>query len=122
MEIGTQTAVYTKDTSVDNGTQGEIIKHLATPPPHIGASIFPLALIVEPIHLCNLPGFVVSSNKGDAFGVADFQGQQQEECFDAVETPINEIAYTDRTSGDRYSGINDESRLGSVLESLRTYP
>jgi len=76
LQIGTQTTVHTEHATVNDCAQSQIIKNLATPPPYIGAAIFPLTFIIKSIHLRYLAGLVVSSNKRDPFGISDLQGQQ----------------------------------------------
>ena len=92
LQIGAQTTVHAEHTPIYDCTQSKIVKHLTAPTPHIAASIFPLTFVIKPINLCNLPRFMVAPYEGDALRVSDFQGQQQEKRFDAVETPINEVA------------------------------
>jgi hypothetical protein len=64
-----------KHPSVHDSTEGEVVKDLTTPPPHIAAAVLPLAFIVETVDLCYLTRFVVSTDKGNAFRVADFESQ-----------------------------------------------
>lgn len=65
----------TKHTTIHNSTQRQIIKHFTTPSPYITTSIFTLTFIVKAINLSNLAGLVVSSNKRDAVGIADFESE-----------------------------------------------
>lgn len=63
-----QATVHTEHLSIDNGGQREEVEDLAAGFPDGGVSIFCLAFFVEAIDLGDLPGFVVSSNKGDSVG------------------------------------------------------
>lgn len=76
---------------IDNGTKCQIIEHFAAPSPDITATIFPLAFVVEPVHLGNLARFMVAADEGHAVRIADFEGEQQEECFHAVESSIHKV-------------------------------
>ena len=40
---------------------------------HVGGAVHAEALVVEPIHLRDLPALVVAARQRDAVGVADFQ-------------------------------------------------
>jgi len=91
----TQAAVDAKDAAVDDGAQGEIIKDFATPAPYVAAAVLALTLVVKPVHLCDLPRLVVSTDERDAIWIAHFERQEKEEGFDAVETSIHEVSNED---------------------------
>ena len=42
---------------------GEVVEQVGEVFPHVGISIFPEALIVESIHLCDLSRFVIASGE-----------------------------------------------------------
>lgn len=63
--------MYAKHSAVYDGAQGEVVKHLAAPAPYIRGAVLALAFVVEAVDLCDLAGFVVSSNKGDPFRISD---------------------------------------------------
>ena len=90
-----------KRTAIRDRSQSEIIKYLAAPPPDAAAAILALTLVVKPIHLGDLPRFVVPSNERYSFGIPDLQGEQQEECLDRIKPPINEIAFSEKVRGER---------------------
>ncbi|KAG6888209.1 hypothetical protein C0995_009806 [Termitomyces sp. Mi166 len=52
-----------KHPAVYNCAKRQIIKDLTAPPPNIRTAILALAFIIEAVHLGNLPGFMVASNK-----------------------------------------------------------
>jgi hypothetical protein len=83
--------MYTKHPSIDNGTQCEIIKYLATPPPDIATSVFSLTFVVESVDLRYLARFVVSPNKGHAFRITNFESEQEKECLNAIKPSIHEV-------------------------------
>jgi hypothetical protein len=35
---------------------------------------------------------VIPSDERDTFGIADFESEEEEKCFDAVESTINKVA------------------------------
>jgi hypothetical protein len=51
IDVWTQATVYTENTTIDDSTEGQVVKYFTAIPPNIGATIFPLAFIVESIDL-----------------------------------------------------------------------
>lgn len=49
---------------IDDCSQGEVVKQLSEVDPYVGVSVLPQALVVEPIHLCDLPDLVVTPQDG----------------------------------------------------------
>ena len=80
-----------KHPPIHDRPQGQIIKDLATPSPHVRARVFSLTLVVKAIDLGDLSRLVISADEGDAFGVANFESEKEEEGFYRVETSIDEI-------------------------------
>jgi len=64
---------------------------------------------------------VVPSNECYSFGIPDLQCEQQEECFDRVKTPINEIAFSEKVWDEQcfFGGMSmtarEEDGLGTAL-------
>lgn len=48
----------------------QIIKQVREVLPHVGIAVFPQALVVEAVYLCDLPALVVASEDCDALPVA----------------------------------------------------
>ena len=90
-----------KHTAIHDRSQSEIIEYLAAPPPNVAASVLALTFVVKPIHLGDLPRFVVPSNECYSFGIPDLQCEQQEKCLDGIKTPINEIACSEKVWDER---------------------
>ena len=74
---------------IDDGCDGQEIKDFSEGAPDIEGPVFFDALIIEAIDLGDEPGLVVSSEEGDSVFVPDFQGQQQQECFDAISASVH---------------------------------
>ena len=72
--------------------EGEVIEDFAAVSPDVCGSVFAQALIVEAVDGCDLSAFVVAADKCDAVGVSDFEAEEEEERFEAVETAIDEVA------------------------------
>lgn len=51
----------------------EVVKQVGEVLPHVGVAVLAEALIVEAVHLRDLPTLVVPSQDGDALAVADLQ-------------------------------------------------
>lgn len=50
--------------------------------PDVRVPVFAEAFVVESVDLSDLAGFVVSSEDGNALGVADFEGNKEGDGFD----------------------------------------
>lgn len=79
--------------AVNQGAQGQKIKHFRAVPPHVGVAIFPQTLVVKTVHLRDLAAFMVAADEGDAVGPADFEGEQEQESLDRVESPVYKVAH-----------------------------
>lgn len=51
-----------------------------------------MTLIVKAVHLRDLTGLMISADECDAFGIADFEGEKEEEGLYRVETSIDKVA------------------------------
>lgn len=67
-DFGTETAVYAKYFSVDDGGQGEEVENLAAGFPYGSIAVLGLAFLVETVDLGDLSRLVVSANECDAVG------------------------------------------------------
>jgi hypothetical protein len=83
--------MHAENASVDYGAQCEIIKDLAAPPPDVGARVLALTLVIEAVYLRDLTRFVVAADQGNALWVADFECEEEEERFDAVESAVYKV-------------------------------
>jgi hypothetical protein len=50
--------------------------------PDVRVAIFAKAFVVESIDLSDLAGFVISSENGNALGIADLEGNKECDSFD----------------------------------------
>lgn len=101
LQVRTESAMDAKDTSVDDGAEGEVVEDLAAPAPDVGRAVLALALVVEPVHLRDLARLVVAADEGDPLGVAHFEREQKQEGLHAVKAAVDEVAWTGR----RVSGV-----------------
>ena len=92
LQVRTESTVDTKDTAVDDSAEGKVVEDLAAPAPDVGGAVLALALVVEAVDLCDLAGLVVAADEGHALGVADLEGEEEEEGLDGVEAAVDEVA------------------------------
>lgn len=59
---------------VDQRGERQVIKQVCEVLPHVGIAVFPQALVVEAVHLCDLSALVVPSEDCDALPVAYLKG------------------------------------------------
>ena len=57
--------------AIDDGREGEVVEYLGAVPPHGDRAVLAEALVVEAVHLGDLPGLVVPSDQGDPVWVPD---------------------------------------------------
>jgi hypothetical protein len=95
IDAGGETSVEAEDLVVDKGGEGEVVEEIREILPYVRIAVFAETLIIEPIDLCNLAGFVVATEDGDALGVSDFEGYKESDGLDGIITSINIIALSD---------------------------
>ena len=59
-----------QDAIVHERGQRQVIEHVRAIPPHVYAAVLPKALVVEPVHLRDLPRLVVPSDEVYPVGIA----------------------------------------------------
>jgi hypothetical protein len=60
-DLGAETAVYTENGAVNDSRQNQEVKNLAASFPDRRVAVFCLTFLVKPIHLSNLPRFVIAA-------------------------------------------------------------
>ena len=91
LQVRTQSAMNAEYPTVHDRPQCQVVEHFATPSPNVRTRILPLALVVKAIDLGDLAGFVISADERDAFGVADFESEKEEEGLYRVETSVDKV-------------------------------
>ena len=92
MECGWKASVYTKHLPIYDSSDGKIVKYISKKLPNFGITILCLALSVEPIYLCDLPGLVISSDQGNSLWVSKLQEHQKSYGLHAMSTTIDIVA------------------------------
>mmetsp|Transcript_18688 Transcript_18688/g.56494 ORF Transcript_18688/g.56494 Transcript_18688/m.56494 type:complete len:285 (+) Transcript_18688:1016-1870(+) len=72
-----QPPVQAEDLTLHQGSQGQVVKQISEALPDVGIPVLPQALIIEPIHLRNLPALVIASQDGDSVPIPHLQRNQQ---------------------------------------------
>lgn len=116
IDAGTEPSVHAENAVINDRSQRHVVENISAVSPHIQRSVFPQAFIVEAIDLSDLSAFVVSSDEGNEIGVPDFEGQEQQECLDAVEAPIYEI------SEEEVADVGDISSVFEEFEEIVELP
>ena len=93
LDAGTEAAVNTEDLAVNDGREGEIVEYLGAVSPDCDAAVLPQTLVIEPVHLGDLPALVVAPDEVDPVRVPHLQGQQQQEGLHAVEPAVHEVSH-----------------------------
>lgn len=94
-DVGGKSAMDAKDFIIDHCGDSEVIKHFCERSPYVQRTIFSNALVVEAINLGDQPWLMVSPQKSDSVFIPDFEGQQHEECLNAVSASINVVSQED---------------------------
>jgi hypothetical protein len=71
-----QSSVQAKYLIVNQGGERKIVEEIGKVLPHVRIAIFAQAFVVKAIHLCDLAGFVVTAEDGDARRVSNFEGDE----------------------------------------------
>ena len=82
VDAGTQAAVHAEDLVVDDDREGEEVEHVGEVVPDVGVAVFAVALGVEAVGLGDAAGLVVAADEVHAGGVAQFEADEEGDCFD----------------------------------------
>ena len=59
--------------SINQGSQRQVVKEVCEVLPHVGIAVFPQALVIEAVDLCDLSALVVSPQYRDALWESDLR-------------------------------------------------
>jgi len=93
IDAGGETTVEAEYLVVDEGGKREIVKEIGEVLPYVGVTIFSETFIIEPIDLCDLAGFVIATENGDALRISNFEGNEESDSFNGIVTSINIITH-----------------------------
>jgi len=78
--------------SINDCSKTEIVKDVAAVAPDVGIAVLPNTFVIEAVDLCNLPTLMVASDKGDSVWIANLEGDQQKQRFDAMMATVHKVA------------------------------
>lgn len=85
-----------EDLVIDEGSERKVVEEVCKVLPDVGIAVFAKTLVVESVNLGDLTRLVVSSEDGDALGIADFEGNEEGDGLHRVVSAINVISYRSR--------------------------
>mmetsp|Transcript_4466 Transcript_4466/g.20266 ORF Transcript_4466/g.20266 Transcript_4466/m.20266 type:complete len:299 (-) Transcript_4466:489-1385(-) len=77
VQTGAQAAVRAEDLVLDSRRQGQVVEHVGDVLPHVRVAVLAQALVVEAVHLRDLPALVVTPDQEYAVGVPNLERQQE---------------------------------------------
>ena len=80
---------------LDKSGEGEIVEEVGEVFPNISVAVFAQALVVKPVDLCDLAGFMISSENGDTLGVTDLKTDKESDRLDRVVTTVDVVTCRD---------------------------
>ena len=78
---------------LDEGSEGEVVEEVGEVSPYIGVSVLAETFVVEPVHLRDLPRFVISAKDCDTVAVAKLEGNKESNSFYRIVAPVDVIAH-----------------------------
>lgn len=78
---------------LDEGSKRKVIKQVCKEPPDVRIAVLAQALVVEAIHLRDLPRFVVPAQDGHPIAVAQFEGDEEGNGLDGVISSVDVVAH-----------------------------
>mmetsp|Transcript_16426 Transcript_16426/g.40599 ORF Transcript_16426/g.40599 Transcript_16426/m.40599 type:complete len:318 (+) Transcript_16426:882-1835(+) len=85
--------VHAKNLVLDQRGEREVVENFGAVPPDIHGTVLAQTLVVETVHLGDLPRFVVSADQKHALGIPDLQREQQQKGLHGVEPSVYEVAH-----------------------------
>ena len=73
--------------------KGKIVEQVREVPPDIRVAVLPQALVVEAIHLRDLPRFVVSAQDRHAVAIAQFESNEKRDSLNRVVSSVDIITH-----------------------------
>lgn len=80
-----------EDLIVDDAGEGQVIEHVGEVMPYCRVAVFARAFGVEAVGLGDAARFVVASDEVDALRVAEFEADEEGDCFDAEEAAVDVV-------------------------------
>ena len=65
----------------NDGSEGKVVENFGEEFPYVGVAVLPQALVVESVHLSDLPRFVVASEDRNSIRESHLERDKQGHCF-----------------------------------------
>ena len=75
----------------DESGEWKVVEKVSEVSPNVRIAVFSQTFVVESIHLCDLSGFVVSSQDGDAISISQFEGNEEGHSFYRVVAAVDVV-------------------------------
>lgn len=95
---------------VHQGGQRQVIEKIREKLPNVGISVLAQTLVVESIHLSDLPRFVVTTQDCYAIAVSQFEGDEQSHGLNRVVTTVDVITHEEVVGVGRVAANAEEFR------------
>ena len=109
------------DLVVDERGQGEVVEQVGEELPDVGVAVLAQALVVEAVHLRDLPTLVVPAQDRHAVAVAHLERDEERDCLDRVVPSVDVVAHEEVVRVGRVAADSEELRevvlLGLALAS-----
>jgi hypothetical protein len=109
-----KSTVQAEYTVRDDRGHWQIVKRVREILPHVGVSVLPKTLIVESIHLRNLPTFVISSKNSNTMTEPNFQGHKQSYGLEGIVATIHVITHKKVVS--LWTSSSNTKKLRQIVE------
>merc|ERR1712032_1163466 len=87
--------MHAQHAPIDNRRQRAPVEELSAILPRIRIAILSLALVIEPIDLCDLPALVIAPEQSDSVGPTSFEQQEQRHGLYTVVAAIHKVSHED---------------------------
>jgi hypothetical protein len=91
LEGGREATMHAQNLTLHQGTKRKIVKEICKDLPDIGVAVLPETLVVEPIDLCDLPAFVVSSQQRQPTRILDFETKKEADGLHGIKPSVHVI-------------------------------
>ena len=73
--------------------QGEVVEEVGEVSPDVRVAIFPQALVIEAVNLCDLSRFVISAEDCNTIAVAKLKSNEESHGFNRVVASVDVITH-----------------------------
>ena len=77
----------------DEGSEGEVVEKVGEESPHVCVAVLPEALVVEAVHLRDLPRFMVSAEDCYSIAISELEGYEEGDGLDGVVASVDVISH-----------------------------